>query len=73
LTTGLLRLEAAYSAAKIELIPTGGSSFHARVVLLRLDWLWVQPVYESAPRILGGTIAATRLLGSTRTLGLVGR
>lgn len=45
------QLEAAYTAARVELTPTGRGPFEARVVRLELDRLWVQRIDESTPRI----------------------
>ena len=45
------QLEAAYSAAKTEIIPTSREPFNARVVRLEFERLWLQNVEESAPRI----------------------
>jgi AraC-like DNA-binding protein len=45
------QLEAAYTAARVELTPTGRGPFEAGVVRLELDRLWIQRIHESAPRI----------------------
>jgi AraC-like DNA-binding protein len=45
------QLEAAYSAAKTEIVPTSRRPFDARVVRLDFNRLWLQNVEESAPRI----------------------
>ena len=45
------QMQAAYTAARVELTPTGRGPFNARVIRLELDRLWIQQVHESAPRI----------------------
>ena len=45
------RMEAAYTAARVELTPTRRGPFNARVIRLELNRLWLQRVHESAPRI----------------------
>ena len=45
------QLEAAYTAATVELTPTAPVLFEARVSRLELDRVWIQRVYEAAPRI----------------------
>lgn len=44
-------LEKAYSAASVELTPTRAGHLQAKVAFLMTDQLWLQQVFESAPRI----------------------
>jgi AraC-like DNA-binding protein len=45
------QLEAAYTAAVVQLTPTGNTRFEARAVLVDFDKLRLRQVYERAPRI----------------------
>ena len=49
------QLEAAYAAANVELTLTSHAPFEARVVRVEFEKIWMQQVYERAPRVKHAT------------------
>lgn len=54
------QLEAAYTAAVVQLTPTGNTPFEARTIRVRFDKLHLGRVYESAPRIRHSALSPER-------------
>jgi AraC-like DNA-binding protein len=53
-------MEAAHKAANVEIIPVGSEPLTGRSVRLELDSMWVEHVFESAPRLKHVNLSSTR-------------